>query len=73
MDDESNQYSVLSLYWHGLVFIQANQYNCEDHQSASLVAQTAKNLPEIQETLVPSLGGKDPLEKETATLSSIRV
>ena len=30
---------------------------------ASLVAQLVKNLPEIQETLVQSLGWKDPLEK----------
>ena len=38
---------------------------------ASLVAQLVKNLPEIQETLVQSLGWKDPLEKEMATHSSI--
>ena len=66
-----NQYSVLFLYWHRLVFIQAHQHNCEVHQSASLVAQTAKNLPEMQENLVPSLSRKDPLEKEMATHSSI--
>ena len=29
---------------------------------ASLVAQTVKNLPAMQETLVPSLGWEDPLE-----------
>ena len=29
------------------------------------------NLPIIQETQVQSLGGKDPLEKEMATHSSI--
>ena len=29
----------------------------------SLVAQTAKNLPAVQETWVQSLGWKDPLEK----------
>ena len=38
---------------------------------ASLVAQTVKNLPAIQETWVPSLGQEDPLEKEMATHSSI--
>ena len=38
---------------------------------ASLVAQTVKNLPAIQETWVQSLGQKDPLEKEMATHSSI--
>ena len=38
---------------------------------ASLVAQTGKRLPTIQETRVRSLGGEDPLEKEMATHSSI--
>ena len=37
----------------------------------SLVAQTVKSLPAVQETLVPSLGQEDPLEKEMATHSSI--
>ena len=32
-----------------------------------------KNPPAMQETWVPSLGQKDPLEKEMATLSSILV
>ena len=41
------------------------------HAGASLVAQTVKNLPTIQETWVWSLGWKDPLEKGTATHSSI--
>ena len=34
---------------------------------ASLVAQSVKNLPAVQETWVLPLGQKDPLEKETAT------
>ena len=34
---------------------------------ASLVAQSVKNLPVVQETQVRSLGGEDPLEKEMAT------
>ena len=38
---------------------------------ASLVAQLVKNLPAMQETWVPSLGWKDPLEKGKATHSSI--
>ena len=38
---------------------------------ASLVAQTVKNLPTIQETLVRSLGREDPLEEGMATHSSI--
>ena len=37
----------------------------------SLVAQMVKNLPVMQETRVQSLGWKDALEKEMATLSSI--
>ena len=37
----------------------------------SLVAQTVKNLPAMQETQVRSLGREDPLEKEMATHSSI--
>ena len=32
---------------------------------ASLVPQTVKNLPAIQETWVPSLGWESPLDKET--------
>ena len=38
---------------------------------ASLVAQLVKNLPEMWETWVWSLGWEDPLEKGTATYSSI--
>ena len=37
---------------------------------ASLVAQTVKHLPTVQETRVRSLGWEDPLEKEMATHSS---
>ena len=38
---------------------------------SSLVAQMAKNLPEMRETWVHSLGREDPLEKGMATHSSI--
>ena len=38
---------------------------------ASLVAQSVKNLPAVQETQVQSLDGEDTLEKERATHSSI--
>ena len=38
---------------------------------ASLVAQTIRNLPAVQETQVQSLGREDPLEKGMATHSSI--
>ena len=37
----------------------------------SLVAQTVKCLPTVQETRVRSLGREDPLEKEMASHSSI--
>ena len=35
------------------------------------MAQTAKNLPEMQETRVRSLGWEDPLEKAMATYANI--
>ena len=38
---------------------------------ASLVAQTVKNPPTMQETWVLSLGWEDPLENEMATHSNI--
>ena len=40
-------------------------------QRASLIAQSVKNLPAMQETWVRFLGWKDPVEKEMATHSSI--
>ena len=38
---------------------------------ASLVAQSVKNLPAVQETWVLSLGWEDPLQEGMATHSSI--
>ena len=46
---------------------KASPYN----RTASLVAQTVKNLPAVRETWVQSLGWDDPLEKGIATHSSI--
>ena len=43
-------------------------YLCE--KLAFLVTQVAKDLPAMRETQVQSLSWEDPLEKETATLSS---
>ena len=40
---------------------------------ASLVAQSVKNLPAVQETWVQTLGWEDPLDKGKATHSSILV
>ena len=42
----------------------------ELYSGASLVAHMVRNLPEMQETWVRSLGWEDLLEKETATHSS---
>ena len=39
---------------------------------ASLVAQTVKNLPAVQETRLRSLGWEDPLEKGMACLENSR-
>ena len=41
------------------------------YSRASLVAQSVKNLPAVQETRVQSLGWEDSLEKEMANHSSI--
>ena len=42
-----------------------------EKEKASLVAQSVKNLPAMQEIWVASLGQKDPLEKEIITYSGI--
>ena len=44
---------------------------CSHMSGPSLVAQSVKALPAMQETWVRSLGWEDPLEKEIATHSSI--
>ena len=38
---------------------------------SSLIAQSIRNLPAIQETWVRSLSWEEPLEKEMATHSSV--
>ena len=50
---------------HTLCYLSSNNLQ------AFLVAQMVKNLPIIQETQIRSLGGEDPLEKGTATHSSV--
>ena len=53
--------------------ISHNQINfIHSTYRASLVAQTAKNLPAVQETQVWSLGWEDLLDKGLATHSSIQ-
>ena len=53
------------------VCVSVSMCVCMCIEWASLVAQLVKNLPEVQETWVRSLGWEDPLEKEMATHSSI--
>ena len=59
--------------WAG---VYPGEYICQNSlpihlKWASLVVQTVKNLPAMQETQVPSLDWKDSLEKGMATQSSI--
>ena len=51
-------------FWHG------NSHNTHIRKMTSLVAQTVKRLPAMQETRVRFLGREDPLEKEMAINSS---
>ena len=53
-------FSVICIMYSSLILI-----------GASLVAQMAKNLPAVQEIPVQSLGQEGPLERGTATHSSI--
>ena len=58
------------LSWVGLLSLNIIMLSiC--YYGASLVTQTVKNLPAIQEALVKSLGQEDPLEKGMATHFSI--
>ena len=52
---------------HGVTKIQIRLSDFHFHFSLSLVAQTVKSLPAMQETQVLSLGWEDPLEKDMAT------
>ena len=51
--------------WGVSMYLYVSIYVC-----TSLVAQTVKHLPTVQETWVRPLGREDPLEKEMATPSS---
>ena len=53
---------------HGTFFLKKGM---PESIGASLVAQTVKNLPAMQETQVQSLGREDHQEKGMATHSSI--
>ena len=56
---------------HGVAKSQTRLRTFTTHCWASLVAQSVKNLPAMQETRVRFLGQADPLEKEMATHFSI--
>ena len=68
-------------YWNGLPFLSPGNLPypaiktvtptlAGEFWTTSLVAQTVKRLPTMQETWVQSLGQEDSLEKEMATHSS---
>ena len=57
----------MATYAHTLVLLKLNSGNYQ----ATLVSQTVKTMPAMQETQVQSLGREDPLVKGTATHSSI--
>ena len=62
-----HSYSLLSFF----PSLDYNFHEGGDLYIATLVAQSIKNLPAVQETQLQSLGWEDPLEKEMATHSSI--
>ena len=61
--------------WYRWAYLRnRNSHRCRKtygNQGASLVAQTVKNPPAMQETWVRSLDWKDPWKKEMATHSSV--
>ena len=57
---------------HKINYHKINYYIAQNREyRASLLAQTVKRLPAMQETWVQSLGREDPPEKEMSTHSSI--
>ena len=62
--DNFQSFNYLPIYIHIYIYIYIYIYT-------SLMAQSVKNLPVVQETRVRSLGPEDPLEKEMATHSNI--
>ena len=53
------------------IYTESSENNMCNRSQASLMAQTVKNLPAMQETWLLSLGWEDPLEKGMATHSSV--
>ena len=64
-------YMIVELVWSFRISASSEYSGLISFHMASLVAQTVKRLPAMQETWVPSLAQEDPLEKEMATHSSI--
>ena len=58
------------LTYEGGVDLNRYLHVCKEFSWASLVAQTVKRLPAMQETRVQALGWEDPLEKEMVAHSS---
>ena len=65
--------AALGLHWSNITVLlyEITLWLHYGYVRASLVAESVKNLPAMQETRVRSLGWEDPLEKEMATHSSI--
>ena len=57
--------------WHSTLVFSTTEVRLRFPRNASLVAQLVKNLLAMWEAQVQSLGREDPLEKGTATRSSI--
>ena len=58
-------------WWAAVYGVAQSRTRLKQLSSSSSIAQLVKNLSAMQETQVRFLGWEDPLEKETATHSSI--
>ena len=72
----SSAYLILLIFLPAIFILACDSSSLAFHMMcsayrASLVAQTVKNLPAVQEIWVQSLGQEDPLEKEMATNSTV--
>ena len=71
--EKSPLFSCWSILIYNVVLfpgVQQSDLVIHTYIKVSLVAQTVKNLPAVQETQVRSLGWEDPLEKRMAIHSS---
>ena len=68
---DSLELTYMFAFFHRPACFYSKIYKSISKIQASLMAQTVKNLPAMQETWVQSLGWKDPLEEGKATHSSI--